>query len=190
MTRAVVGLGNPGPRFRHTRHNVGWEVVDTLAARLGAGKPVRARHAEVQRAIVQDDTLLLVKPQTFMNESGLAVRALVDKDYLPLDALLVIYDDLDLAFGKLRLRPGGSSGGHNGIRSIQQHLGDREGDFARVKIGIGRPPPGIDPVEHVLRPFLPDERPAIEETIARAADAVECWLRDGIEAAMNRYNGG
>ena len=186
---AIVGLGNPGPRYKNTRHNVGWHVLDRLAARWPAGKPSKARHAEVVKAAFESRPVLLVKPLTYMNDSGKAVRALVEKDHLPLERILVVYDDLDLAFGKLRLRAGGSSGGHNGIKSIQQHVAGKPGDFPRMKIGIGRPPGGVDPIEHVLRTFLPDERPVIADAIVRAADAVECWLQEGIEAAMNKFNG-
>ncbi len=189
MTRAIVGLGNPGPRYRHTRHNVGWHVVDRLAARWNAGKPVKARNAEVSRASVGGETVLLVKPLTYMNDSGKAVRALVEKDGVRLEDLVVVYDDLDLAFGKLRLRAGGSSGGHNGIKSIQEHVTGKPGDFGRVKIGIGRPPSGVDPIDHVLKPFTPDERPVMEDTLERACTAVERFLQDGIEAAMNEFNG-
>jgi len=186
---AIVGLGNPGPRYKNTRHNVGWHVLDRLAARWPAGKPRKARHAEVLEAPIDGQAVVLVKPLTYMNDSGKAVRALVEKDHLPLERILVVYDDLDLAFGKLRLRAGGSSGGHNGIKSIQQHVSGKPGDFPRMKIGIGRPPAGVDPIDYVLKTFLPDERPVIADAIVRAADAVECWLQEGIEAAMNKFNG-
>lgn len=187
--RAIVGLGNPGSRYKSTRHNVGWHVVDRLAARWGAGKASKARHAEVAKAALDGESILLLKPLTYMNDSGKAVRALVEKDLLPLEHVLVVYDDLDLAFGKLRLRAGGSSGGHNGIKSIQLHVAGKPGDFPRIKVGIGRPPAGVDPVDHVLTTFAPVEKPIIEEAIERAADAVECWVQEGIEAAMNKFNG-
>jgi len=185
--KAIVGLGNPGPRYRYTRHNIGWMVLDRLATRWGASKPRMARHAEVQSCSLGGEEIVLVKPQTFMNDSGLAVKAVVQKDGLPPEHVFVIYDDLDLQFGRIRLRAEGSSGGHNGIRSIQQHIG--QVPFPRMKVGIGRPPAGVDPVDHVLTSFKPDERPVIEEAIERAADATECWLTDGIDAAMNRFNG-
>ena len=190
VVNAIVGLGNPGPRFKNTRHNVGWHVLDRLAVRWDAAKPGKARHAEVQKALFEGQPVLLAKPLTYMNDSGKAVRALVEKDHLPLERILVIYDDLDLAFGKLRLRAGGSSGGHNGIKSIQQHVAGKPGDFPRIKIGIGRPPAGVDPIDYVLKTFLPNEKPVIADAIVRAADAVECWLQEGIEAAMNKFNGG
>jgi PTH1 family peptidyl-tRNA hydrolase len=190
FVKAIVGLGNPGPRYKNTRHNVGWHVVDRLASRWGATKPVKARHAEVQKTARGADPLLLVKPLTYMNDSGKAVRALVEKDHVPLEGILVVYDDIDLAFGRLRLRAGGSSGGHNGIRSIQQHVAGKPGDFPRIKIGLGRPPAGVDPIDHVLATFKPDERPVVDAAIERAADAVECWVQEGIEAAMNKFNAG
>ena len=188
--KAIVGLGNPGSRYKNTRHNVGWHVVDRLAARFAAGKSSKARHAEVSRGERGGEPILLLKPLTYMNDSGKAVRALVEKDHLPLEHILVVYDDLDLLLGKLRLRAGGSSGGHNGIKSIQQHVAGKLGDFPRIKIGIGRPPAGVDPIDHVLTTFTPDEKPAIEAAVERAADAVECWVQEGIEAAMNKFNGG
>ncbi|MGH2350918.1 MAG: aminoacyl-tRNA hydrolase [Chloroflexota bacterium] len=224
--KAIVGLGNPGPRYRYTRHNVGWHVLDVLAARWLNGRPPRpatARHAEVVRCVVEGETVLLVKPQTFMNDSGRAVRALVEKDGLAPVDILVIYDDLDLALGRIRVRAHGSAGGHRGIQSIQQHLakvansakvasskGQGAGEqnsaggeeterpmgarteppsFPRIKIGLGRPPAGVDPIEFVLAGFLPDELPQIRPAIERAADAAECWLRDGTEATANRFNG-
>ena len=185
-----MGLGNPGPRYKNTRHNVGFHVLDRLAARWGPGKPGKARHAEVLKPTFEGRPVLLVKPLTYMNDSGKAVRALVEKDHLPLERILVVYDDLDLAFGKLRLRAGGSSGGHNGIKSIQQHVAGKPGDFPRMKVGLGRPPGGLDPIDYVLTTFLPEEKLVIADAILRAADAVECWLREGIEAAMNKFNGG
>jgi PTH1 family peptidyl-tRNA hydrolase len=188
--KAIVGLGNPGTRYKNTRHNAGWQVIDLLAARFGAGKPSKARHAQVQKASRNGEPLLLLKPLTYMNDSGKAVRALVEKDHLALEEVLVVYDDLDLAFGKLRLRAGGSSGGHNGIKSIQECVAGKPGDFPRIKIGIGRPPAGVDPIDHVLTTFTADEKHVITETVERAAVAVECWLEEGIEAAMNKFNGG
>ena len=202
--KAIIGLGNPGPRYRHTRHNVGWLVLDELARRWRGGTPSKARHAEVLRCALGGEIILLVKPQTFMNDSGKAVRALVEKDGLTPPELLVLYDDIDLAPGRLRVRAGGSSGGHNGIRSIQQHLkqvsrrvsrstddpaAPAAPEFPRIKIGLGRPPAGIDPIDFVLTSFTPDERMAIESAIQRAADAAECWLAHGIELAMNQFNG-
>lgn len=198
--RAIIGLGNPGPAYRHTRHNAGWMVLDELERRWRATAGTAARHAKVARATVDGEAVVLVRPQTFMNESGKVVRALVEKDGLGLEDLIVVYDDLDLAAGRVRVRASGSAGGHRGILSIQQHLRDlarmvprlrtAEGaiPFPRVKVGIGRPPPGIDPVDHVLRPFVPDELTVMAPAFAKAADAVADWLCLGIDATMNRYN--
>jgi PTH1 family peptidyl-tRNA hydrolase len=229
--KAIVGLGNPGPRYRHTRHNVGWAVLDELAARWGAAKamPEKRHHAAVVRASFGGEQVLLVKPQTFMNDSGKTVRSLVEKERLSPVDLLVIYDDIDLGAGRIRVRASGSSGGHNGMKSIQQHLsqvlkhraasGHERVDgalpdgsstptsatgagakadqptatgppaFARIKIGLGRPPAGVDPIDYVLTTFTPDELAIVKAAIERAADAAECWLDEGIEVAMNRYNG-
>jgi PTH1 family peptidyl-tRNA hydrolase len=218
--KALVGLGNPGPRYRNTRHNVGWHVLDRLASSWSGGRPEKARHAEIVRCNAGGEIVLLVKPQTFMNDSGLAVRALVEKDNLGLDDVLVFYDDLDLVLGRIRVRPNGSAGGHRGILSIQQQLaasprvrkaaaaaaGDggpgpngagasgKNGKpepppFARVKIGIGRPPAGVDPIDFVLTTFTPDERALIDPAIDLAVDAASCWLHEGVAAAMNRFNG-
>ena len=184
--KAIVGLGNPGPRYRHTRHNAGWQVLDELARRWGRGLAQKARHADVLRFLRDGENIALVKPLTFMNDSGRAVRALVEKDHLTPGDVLVVYDDIDLAQGRLRLRAGGSSGGHNGIKSIQEHLHGAE--FPRIKLGLGRPPAGMDPMDYVLTTFKPDELTVVKPAIERAADAVECWLADGFEVAMNRFN--
>jgi PTH1 family peptidyl-tRNA hydrolase len=206
--KAIVGLGNPGPRYQHTRHNAGWMVVDRLAARWPCGRPEKTRQAEVRRCTVDGETVLLVKPLTYMNESGRAVRLLVERDGLRPEEILVIYDDMDLAPGRIRVRPQGSSGGHGGIKSIQEHLtqlsrrtaagaapetngaGARTAPpFPRIKVGIGRPPAGMDPIDFVLAAFTPEELAVVGPALALAADAAECWLREGIEAAMNRFNG-
>ena len=198
--KAIVGLGNFGPAYRNTRHNAGWMVLDELERRWRASMPVVARHSKVARATVDGEDVLLVRPQTYMNESGKAVRALIEKDGLGVTDLMVVYDDLDLAAGRVRVRGAGSAGGHRGILSIQAHLRDMarmmtriqlvdgQVPFPRIKIGIGRPPSGVDPVEYVLRPFLPDDLTVMAPAFATAADAVAGWLRDGIDATMNRYN--
>jgi peptidyl-tRNA hydrolase, PTH1 family len=225
--KAIVGLGNPGPRYRNTRHNAGWHVLDELYRRWGGGKPVQARHAEVVKTAISGQPVMLVKPQTFMNDSGKAVRALVEKDGLDPVDVLVVYDDLDLPVGRIRIRGRGSAGGHGGIKSIQQQLAGvgrlkrrepvavaaplpgaasasasaapesapapgpaREPqDFPRLKVGIGRPPAGVDPIEFVLTTFVPDELTLIRPAIERAADAVESWLAEGPDVAANRFSG-
>ncbi|HVG98715.1 MAG TPA: aminoacyl-tRNA hydrolase [Chloroflexota bacterium] len=209
--KAIVGLGNPGPRYRNTRHNAGWHVLDELHRRWNGGKPVQSRHAEVIKTAIAGDPVLLVKPQTFMNDSGKSVRGLVEKDGIDPDGVLVVYDDLDLAVGRIRIRARGSSGGHRGIKSIQEHLkavgrlkrrppveaggppGEPAADplaFPRLKVGIGRPPAGVDPIDFVLTTFAPDELALIKPAVERAADAVECWMAEGADVAANRFNGG
>lgn len=190
MTKAIVGLGNPGPEYRDTRHNVGWRVVDLLAQRWRAPKPPRRQRGQKAEVVALErggERVLLVKPLTYMNDSGVAVQALAEKDGLQPGDALIVYDDLDLPFGRVRVRRGGSAGGHRGVRSLIDRLGTS--DFPRVRIGIGRPPPGMDPIDYVLTEFNPDERPAIQEAVERAADALEVILDEGLEAAMNRFNG-
>jgi PTH1 family peptidyl-tRNA hydrolase len=184
--KVVVGLGNPGPKYAGTRHNVGFEVIDYLAAAPGVG-PFRSRfQALVAEAKEGGEQVLLVKPDTFMNLSGRAVRQVVDFYKLPLADLLVVSDDFNLPLGKLRARAKGSHGGQNGLRDIQQQLGTDE--YARLRIGVGQPGPG-EAVDHVLSRFKPGEKKAVEEAVAKAAEAVLVWVKSGIEACMNRANG-
>jgi len=187
--RLVVGLGNPGPEYADTRHNVGFRVVERLAARWGVAlarnRPLRARYGE---GTLDGLPVGLLEPWTWMNLSGRAVLAAVRELPLadPSRDLLVVYDDLDLPFGRLRIRPGGGAGGHNGLADIQDRL--QRSDFPRLRFGIGRPPPGADPVEYVLAPFDEAQARALDERLELAADAVEAILHDGVEAAMNRFN--
>lgn len=185
--RLIVGLGNPGVKYEQTRHNVGWRVIDVLAARyhLGAGRS--ERRAQTWDGAIRGQRVKLAKPITYMNRSGESLRALMDYYEIPLDRLLVVHDDLDTPFGVLRLRKAGGHGGQRGLRSIIQHLGDKE--FARLRFGIGRPPGKMQPVDYVLRPFKGDDAIQADELAARAADAIEAWLSDGIELAMSRFNG-
>jgi PTH1 family peptidyl-tRNA hydrolase len=184
--RLVVGLGNPGERYRRTRHNVGFMVVDALAARAGVRRGRVEQEAWVAEADVADERVLLVKPQTFMNRSGGAVEPLLRK-YAdgPGDALVVV-DDVALELTQLRIRERGSHGGHNGLRSLVEALGSDE--FPRVRVGIRRGDSPIDLAGYVLSEFEPDEVLVVQEVVGRAADAVECFLRDGPEAAMTRFN--
>lgn len=184
--KVIVGLGNPGPKYAGTRHNVGFGVIDYLAAAPGVG-PFRSRfQAQVAEANEGGEQVLLVKPETFMNLSGRAVRQAVDFYKLPLTDLLVVSDDFNLPLGKLRVRAKGSHGGQNGLRDIQQQLGTDE--YPRLRIGVGQPGPG-EAVDHVLSRFKPGERKAVEDAIAKAAEAALVWVRQGIEACMNRANG-
>lgn len=181
----IVGLGNPGRRYRGTRHNVGRDVVERLAAGLG----VRLEEdgwALTARARVGAASAVLAIPETYMNVSGQAVRDLLHRRRRRAGDLLVIHDDLDLPPGQLRLRPGNGPGGHNGIRSIIEAVGTTQ--FPRLRVGIGRPPAGVDPTEFVLERFTSPERPVIDAAIARAAEAALAVVSDGLPAAMNRYN--
>src|SRR5262245_18017459 len=184
--KLLVGLGNPGPKYAGTRHNVGFDVVDYLAAGPGCSTFRERFEAFVAELKEGEETVLLVKPLTFMNLSGRAVRAALDFYKLPVDQVLVVCDDFNLPLGKLRVRSKGSHGGQNGLRSIQEQLGTDA--YARLRIGVGEP--GHDAVDHVLSKFKPGERRAIEEAVATAAQAALVWVRQGTEAAMNRFNGG
>jgi PTH1 family peptidyl-tRNA hydrolase len=184
--KVVVGLGNPGPKYAGTRHNVGFDVVDYLAAAPGVSSFRDRFEALVAEAQEGGEAVLLVKPQTFMNLSGRAVRAVLDFYKLPPDALLVVCDDFNLPLGKLRIRAKGSHGGQNGLRNIQDQLGIDA--YARLRIGVGQPTPG-EAVDHVLSRFKPGERAAVRDAVALAAQAVVTWVRSGTEAAMNRFNG-
>jgi len=179
--RILAGLGNPGPRYRGTRHNAGYLVLDELAGRWGASFR-RAR--EVDEARVRD--LVLLKPRTFMNLSGRAVQAALTRAGVPPTELLVVHDDLDLPLGRLRLRKGGGAGGQRGVRDIIERLGP---DFTRLKVGISRPPTGWTAERWVLSRFADNEQDVLDRVVATAADAVEVLLDRGPEAAMNLVNG-
>ena len=186
--RVICGLGNPGERYRLTRHNVGFRVIDLLADRWGLTGAGRVREGAARLEAQRPEPIgrvLLLKPMKYMNISGAPVRvALRNADADPAIDLLVVADDVDLPLGKIRLRRGGSAGGHNGLRDIIAALGSNE--FNRLRVGIGR---AGETVDHVLSTFKKDERDLAAEAIATAADAAELWLTDGIEAAMNTYNG-
>lgn len=184
--KLVIGLGNPGRQYAGTRHNVGFEVIDYLASGPGVGPAKAAFQSEVAEFTEGGEKVLLVKPQTYMNLSGRAVRAVVDFYKLAPADLLVVCDDFNLPLGKLRVRTKGSHGGQNGLRNIQEQLGTDE--YARMRIGVGQPGPG-EAVDHVLSRFKPGERAVVEEAVAAAAAGVLVWLRQGIEACMNRVNG-
>ncbi len=184
--KLIVGLGNPDRRYQHTRHNVGWEVIDRLARRLGVAVDQEDGWAIVGSGKIGRHRVLLAKPQTYVNLSGTAVSHLLRRHRGKLQDLVVIVDDLDLPLGRLRLRPGGSHGGHNGLRSIIDAVGSDA--FPRLRVGIGRPPEGVDPADHVLTRFTPAERVGIDAALERAVDAVETVIRQGLQAAMNRFN--
>ena len=185
--KVVCGLGNPGDRYRLTRHNVGYRVVDLLADRWEVSKG-RVRDGAATIEVARDEPVgqvLLVKPLRFMNRSGAPLRAAVrNANADPETNLLIVADDVDLPLGKIRLRRGGSAGGHNGLRDIIEALGTDQ--FARLRVGIGR---NGETVDHVLSTFGQDEEGLADEAIATAADAAERWLAEGTEAAMNAFNG-
>jgi PTH1 family peptidyl-tRNA hydrolase len=183
----IIGLGNPGKEYERTRHNMGYFVADELARRWTLSFGRSERRARVADGMIRDRRVLLAKPQTYMNLSGEAVRSLVDFYKIELNEIIVISDDLDIPLGTLRVRAGGGHGGQNGVRSIIQHLGTQ--NFARVRLGIGRPPGRMAPADYVLRPFAGDDAILAAQVVDRAADAVETWLQVGIELAMTRHNG-
>jgi PTH1 family peptidyl-tRNA hydrolase len=184
----IVGLGNPGADYAGTRHNAGFLLVEKLAARWKADwKNERRFGARIARAERNEKRILLCEPQTFMNLSGEAVGALKNFYQLPLNRLLVAVDDADLPLGEIRLRASGSGGGHHGLESIEQHLATRE--FARLRIGIGRTDGAREITDYVLARFSADEAALMEKVLVRAAGQVECCLDDGMEKAMNRFNG-
>ncbi len=184
--KLVVGLGNPGSKYAGTRHNVGFMVVDRLARRNGIEITKKQCNALSGLGTIAGHRVCLAKPQTFMNLSGEAVSCLARFYKVAPRDLLVIYDERDLPVGRIRLREKGSAGGHRGLQSIIGMLGTS--DIPRLRIGIGRPE-AIDAVEHVLGSFSAEERPLMEEALNRAAEAVEAVLAEGMDAAMNRYNG-
>ncbi|HZK43888.1 MAG TPA: aminoacyl-tRNA hydrolase [Syntrophomonadaceae bacterium] len=182
--KIVVGLGNPGRKYSGTRHNIGFMVVEELANRYRVEKEESKYDAIIGHIRIGVEKVLLVKPLTYMNLSGKTVQPLVHFYKLDLDDLIVIYDDMDLETGKIRLRTSGGTGGHKGIESISQRLSKQE--FPRIRGGIGRPP--NEAIEWVLGKFNPDEKPDIDAMIINAADAVECWVKYGMDKAMNEYN--
>lgn len=184
----IVGLGNPGREYARTRHNAGFMLVETLAARWRAGWTTERKfQSQLARTERDGRTVLLCQPQTFMNVSGEAVGALVDFYRLPVTRLLVVVDDADLPLGEIRLRAGGSSGGHHGLESVEQRLATCE--FARLRLGIGRKAGEREITDYVLSRFSADEAALMEKVLARAADQTESWLADGTEMAMNQFNG-
>ncbi len=184
-TRLIVGLGNPGPRYRDTRHNVGFGCVDLLAERWGIAVRDRRRTTALGQGYREGTPVVLAKPRTFMNLSGESVGYLLARfGGRPAD-LVIVYDEMALPLGRIRLRARGSDAGHNGMKDIIRTV--RTIDFPRLRIGIGGP--GMSgSVEHVLGRFSDEEKPAVDAAIARAADAVECLITEGIDIAMNRYN--
>jgi PTH1 family peptidyl-tRNA hydrolase len=184
----IVGLGNPGADYAKTRHNAGFLLVEKLAERWKAGWTVEKKfNARMARADRDEGRVLLCEPQTFMNSSGQSVGPLIGFFRVPLKQLLVVVDDADLPFGEIRLRPSGSSGGHHGLESIEQHLNTRE--FARLRIGIGRKDSAREITDYVLGRFSAAETDLAEKVLTAAADQTEVWLKAGIQKAMSQFNG-
>lgn len=179
----VVGLGNPGPRYADTRHNIGFRVAEGLLG--GRGSWVREEYAETAKIRLGGGEVLLVKPQGFMNRSGDAVRALQERAGLAPEEILVVLDDFLLDFGRLRIRRGGSDGGHNGLASVLERL--QTDQVPRLRLGVGPVPPGETDIDFVLTDFDPGQE--VAELVERGCAATRCWLAEGIEAAMNRFNG-
>ena len=182
----IIGLGNPGPEYEDTKHSVGFRVIDRLARAHGVRLRRPRAAALAGTGEIEGCPVLLGMPLTMMNASGAAVARLCHLHDLAPEDLIVIVDDINLDLGRLRLRRGGSEGGHRGLRSIAERLGTR--DYPRLRIGIGAPPGGMDARDWVLSPFAPEDREAAEEAVARAAKAIECALREGFETAMNEFN--
>ncbi|MEX0612475.1 MAG: aminoacyl-tRNA hydrolase [Pirellulales bacterium] len=184
--KLIVGLGNPGRRYEKTRHNVGFEVLDEVAKRNAAGSAKEKFHGRVAEATIAGQPVLLLWPQTLMNRSGQSVAAAIGFYQLPLSDLLLVCDDFNLPLGRLRFRGQGSAGGQKGLDDTIDRLGSEE--FARLRIGIGPVPDAWDPADYVLGRFTGAERDVIDDAIVRAAEGAECWVTEGIEAGMNRFN--
>jgi PTH1 family peptidyl-tRNA hydrolase len=187
LSYLLIGLGNPGREYQTNRHNYGFMLIDRLAVRLGArGLKVQSK-AIVTSATYEDRRLILAKPQTYMNLSGQSIQGLAHFYKLPLENLLVAHDDLDIPFGTIRMRPGGGPGGQRGVASTIERLGTK--DFARLRLGIGRPPGRMDPSAYVLQDFSREETKTLSELLDRAADAALEFVVNGLDKAMNKFNG-
>ena len=184
--RIVVGLGNPGKEYQGTRHNIGFELLAELGRRFAAPRAKQKFEAELAEILVGNERVALLAPQTYMNLSGRSVRKAIDFYQLAAADLLVVCDDLNLSVGRLRMRRSGSAGGQKGLLNIIQQLGTP--DVPRLRIGIGAAPAGRDAANYVLAKFSKSEQEAMQAAVQTAASAVECWVQDGLDAAMNRYN--
>ena len=187
--KIVVGLGNPGLKYEFTRHNIGFRIVDSLARDMGAEfKKVKSYYSLISRGMINNHKVMLVKPQTFMNLSGRAVSKVVSYYKIPLQDLLIVYDDLNLELGQIRIRKKGSTGGHKGIESIMQYLNSE--DIPRLRIGIGNPSANFnfDCVSYVLSNFNGDEKDKTKEVIQLSTEAIKTIIEDGFEKAMRKYN--
>ena len=183
----IAGLGNPGSEYELTRHNIGFRVIDELAEEYNINIGENKHKGLIGKGVIEGQKVVLVKPQTFMNLSGECIRAVIDYYKESIDHFIVVYDDISLDVGKLRVRPKGSAGGHNGIKNIIAQLGTDE--FARVKFGVGDKPKGSDLVDHVLGRFSKDDEELAKSHFRTAAAAITCIMNEGCAEAMNRYNG-
>jgi PTH1 family peptidyl-tRNA hydrolase len=180
----LVGLGNPGQKYARTRHNVGFDVADRLGERWGIAVTRTASNALVGDGIVKNERAVIMKPQAFVNRSGGPVRAAMDFYKIPIGNVVVVHDELEVAFGKVRIKRGGGHGGHNGVRDLNQHVGT---DYPRIRVGTGRPPEGWDPADFLL--WREEEGQDVLHMIERASDAAESIVTEGVDATMNRFNG-
>ena len=186
-TFLIIGLGNPGREYRDNRHNSGFMLIDWLIVRLNARGMKLQSKAIVTDAVYNEHKLILAKPQTYMNLSGQSAQGLIHFYKLTLSHVLIAHDDLDLPFGTIRMRPGGGPGGQKGLASTIEHLGTE--DVPRLRLGIGRPPGRMDAADYVLQNFSKDEMKELSSILDRAADAVLTFVTDGLDKAMNKYNG-
>jgi len=187
QSKLIVGLGNPGSQYTWTRHNLGFLVLESLGKQLKAKGHVSAsNHGVVSKVVIEGFECSLLMPTTFMNNSGLSVKALVNRQGVALEDILIVCDDLSLPFGTLRLRPSGSAGGHNGLKSIIQDLGSNQ--FTRLRLGIDAPQDAANTVDYVLSNFTPVEKKVLPEFINQALDCVTCWVTEGAKVAMNKFN--
>lgn len=187
MMYLIVGLGNPDRQYEGTRHNVGFEVIDRLADRLFVSVEEKKFRGYYGKGIIGGQKVILLKPQTYMNLSGESVRAAADFYKIQPEHIIVVYDDVSLDVGQLRIRTKGSAGGHNGIKNIIAHLGTQE--FPRVKVGVGAKPPRMDLADYVLSRFSKEDQAKMEDAFKEAAEAVETLITEGADRAMNRFNG-
>jgi peptidyl-tRNA hydrolase, PTH1 family len=184
--KLVVGLGNPGKKYERTRHNFGFLIIDQFTSRNGIKIKLRQCNALVGEWSTHGEKIVFAKPQTYMNHSGDSVKALLRSYHATADDVVVVYDDLDLPFGRIRIRPKGSAGGHRGVASIVESLAGAP--VCRLRVGIGRPPSAMDPADYVLEPFSPQESGELEDVCSRAVEALVCLLEEGPERAMAQFN--
>ena len=185
--KLVVGLGNPGKKYERTRHNIGFLIIDHIASQNEIKVSTSRCNALVGEWSSRGDKIVFAKPQTYMNRSGESVKALMRWFHATPDDVVVVYDDLDLPFGRIRIRAKGSAGGHRGVASIMESLAGAP--FCRVRVGIGRPPTGMDPADYVLEPFSAQEIAELDDVVSRAVQALMCLLQEGNQRAMAQFNG-